>query len=284
MNMKKDLLEKCTQDSKRYAKLMVRYRDFFNCLLTNPLQAFGYERWMSDNSYIGVSNMPAIAELFVETEAFSDQNVIAQPKNTSSFCTFIYPNTEVYNSNYNKFRDHLESHLEIRTTFCIVKREMNYCEAFVWNFKKPQSNLLDEKATITKDFIKNGTLISACIDQFKKEIAPLISANAFSVIDINHESPLYKHNENPAHHIGDYSQYIEFSYYSQILQNQHLSLSDFGLSEQEQKMIEVFLKNPDPRNNSYEDLRRISLKLESLKNIGDFEKDYHKLQVIGLAR
>ena len=95
MNTKQNLLERFTQASKHYTKLMNQYKIFFNCLFTNPLQAFGYERWTTDNMYFGLSNMPAIAELFVEVDAFEDQNVIIQPKYMSSFCTFIYPDAKI---------------------------------------------------------------------------------------------------------------------------------------------------------------------------------------------
>lgn len=139
MNTKQNLLETCSKASKQYAKLMSQYKDFFNALFTHPLQAFGYERWTTDNIYFGLSNIPAIAELFVETNAFEDQNVIVHPKYMSSFCAFIHPDEKIYKPNYNNFRYGLEKHLQIRTTFCVVKRQLGYCEAFVWNFKNPTS-------------------------------------------------------------------------------------------------------------------------------------------------
>lgn len=286
MNTKQNLLEECSKASKQYATLMTQYKDFFNCLLTHPLQAFGYEHWTTDNIYCGLSNMPAIAELFVETAAFEDQNVIVQPKNTSSFCTFIHPDSKMYNPKYNTFRNGLEKHLQIRTSFCIIKRHTRYCEAFVWNFKKPSVNLLEEKRIIVNDFFKNSTLINACINQFKKEIAPLLPTQAFSGIDISQQSPLYTNNKNPAEHIGDYSQYIELFYYTKALERENLSFQDFGLSQAEQEMISLFLETPDNKKYLSENLNKISLKLESLKhiNVNGFENEYNELQTMGLMR
>lgn len=284
MNTKQNLLEMCSKASREHAKLMNRYKDFFNCLLTNPLQAFGYERWTTDNIYFCLSNMPAITELFVETEALEDQNVIVQPKATSSFCTFIYPDPEINNPKYNEFRNSLKRHLQIRISFCVIKRQINYCEAFVWNFKKPRISLLEEKRIIINDFFRNSTLISACINQFKKDIALLLSTKAFNVIDIGQQSSLYTSDRSPAEHIGDYSQYIELSHYAKILQRENVLFADFGLSPQEQETIELFLKTPDIRRYASENLKKISLKLESLKHIEGFENKYNELQAIGLIR
>ena len=284
MNTKQNLLEECAKASKQYATLMAQYKDFFNCLVTNPLQAFGYERWTTDNLYCGLSNMPAIAELFVETAAFEDQNVIIQPKNTSSFCTFIYPDPEIYNPKYNAFRNSLEKHLQIRISFCIIKRHLNYCEAFVWNFKKPSISLVEEKRVIINDFFRNSTLINACIHQFKKEIALLLPTDALSGIDISQQSPLYTNNKNPAEHIGDYSQYIELFYYAKALEREKLSFKDFGLSQAEQETLSLFLKTPDSGRYFSENLNKISVKLESLKGINGFENEYNELQTIGLTR
>jgi hypothetical protein len=284
MNTKQSLLEECSKASKQYTTLMTQYKNFFNCLLTNPLQAFGYERWTTDNIYCGLSNMPAIAELFVEAAAFEDQNVIVQPKNMSSFCTFIYPDPEIYNPKYNIFRNDLEKHLQIRISFCVIKRHINYCEAFVWNFKKPNIDLREEKRVIINDFFRNSILINACINQFKKEITLLLPTAAFSGIDISQQSPLYTNHENPAEHMGDYSQYIELCYYAKTLEKEKLSFKDFGLSQEEQETISLFLKTPDSGRYPSENLNKISLKLESLKHIGGFENEYNELQTIGLTR
>jgi hypothetical protein len=284
MNTTQNFLEECSKASKQYAALMMQYKDFFNCLLTNPLQAFGYERWTANNIYCGLSNMPAIAELFLETAAFEDQNVIARPKNTSSFCTFIYPDAKIYNPKYNAFRNSLERHLQIRISFCIIKRHINYCEAFVWNFKKPSISLQEEKRVIINDFFKNSALINACIHQFKKNITLLLPTEAFGGIDISQQSPLYTNNKNPAEHVGDYSQYIELLYYAKTLEREKLSFSDFGLSQAEQEAISLFLKTPDSGRYFSENLNKISLKLQSLKHIIGFENEYNELQTIGLTR
>lgn len=284
MNTKQNLLEACTKSSKQHKKLMAQYKNFFNCLFTHPLQAFGYERWTTDDIYYGLSNLPAIAELFVETNAFEDQNVILEPKYMSSFCTFIYPDRTIHNHQYNDFRTSLEQHLQIRISFCIIKRQLNYCEAFVWNFKKPNMSLLEEKRTIISDFLKNSTLILACIAQFKKEITSLFH-QTFGGINIRQQSPLYKISRNLAKEVGDYSQYFELSHYLKVLHRANLILSDdFCISPQEQKALELFLKTTDLEKNSSEILRNVILKLESLKYNEHFESEYHELQKMGLVR
>jgi len=286
MNIKQNLLETCSKYSKLHAKLMIQYKEFFNCFLTHPLQAFGYERWTTDNIYFGLSNMSAIAELFVETDAFADQNVITQPKYMSSFCTFIYPDAKIYNPKYNNFRNGLEKHLQIRISFCIIKRQLNYCEAFVWNFKKPHMSLLEEKHVIINDFLRNSTLINACLNQFKKDIGLLCPKETLTGIDISQHSPLYKDNRNPIENMGDYSQYIELFHYIKLLQRENLTFEDFGLSIQEQKTIELFLQKSRPELKSYpsETLKKIALKFDSLKCSESFESGYNELQRIGLIK
>lgn len=127
-------------------------------------------------------------------------------------------------------------------------------------------------------------MISACINQFKKDIALLLETKAFSVIDISQQSPLYTNDRNPAEHLGDYSQYIELSYYVKALQREQLSFKDFGVSQEEQDTIEIFLKTLDIGKNPSKNLKKISLKLESLKKARDFENSYHELQAMGLTR
>ena len=252
---------------------MSQYKDFFNCVLTNPLEAFGYERWTTDNIYFGLSNLPAIAELFVETKAFEDQNVIVQPKYMSSFCTFIYPDEKMYSPKYNEFRKRLEEHLEIRTSFYVLKRYPDYCETFVWNFKKPTISLPEEKQLIINDFnsLKNSILINTCINQFKKDIALLSFKKAFTYINIGQQFPLYT-GEKPARNMEDYSQYVELSHYVKLLQKEDLTFRDFGLSQQERETLEAFLKTINITSHSSEILKNISLKLEILKYSEDFWK------------
>ncbi len=283
MHTTKNLLEECSQASKQYTKLMSQYKDFFNCLFSNPLQAFGYERWTTDDVYYGFSNMPAIAELFVDTNAFADQNVIVRPKNMSSFCTFIYPDEKNYNLNYNDFRNSLEKHLQIRVSFCIVKRRMHYCEAFVWNFKKPNMSLPDEKRTIVNDFIRNSTLINACINQFKKDITFLLPLT-FSGINIRQHSPLYMDGSNPMNNVGDYSLYVALSHYVKLLQREQLTFNDFGLSQKAQETVEFFLSTGDAKSDDSEILKTIALKFESVKHHANMEAEHHELQRIGLIR
>lgn len=202
------LLETCLKNSKKYSKLMNKYKKFFNDFLTNPVQAFGYERWTTDDVYFGFSNMPAIAELFIESNALADQNVIIQPKYVSSFCTFIYPDAEIHNPKYNYFRNSLEEHLKIRISFCIIKRQLDYCEAFVWNFKKPAISLQEEKQIIINDFLKNDTLINACIEQFKKDLVLLLPQKMIAGINISEHSPFYRDSKNISEKIRDYSEDI----------------------------------------------------------------------------
>jgi len=283
MSTNQNLLEECTRASKQYAKLVARYKDFFNSQFTNPIQAFGYERCSSNDKYVGLSNMPVIAELFVETEAYEDQYIIIQPKHMSSFCTFIHPDPK-YHLKYNDFRNRLEEHLQIRTTFCIIQRHANYFENFVWNYKKPNLSLAEEKRLIISDFIRNSTLISACIKQFKKEITPLLPEEAFAGIDINQYSPLYKNGKHPAKLVGDYRQYAELLHHTQTLERENLSFKDFCLSSLERETIELFLKTPDVSYCSSEILTQICLKLGSLKRSKIFESESNELRRIGLTK
>ncbi len=174
---------------------MNQYKRLFNDLLSHPIQAFGYERWTADDIYFGFSNMSAIAELFIESNALEDQNVIIQPKYVSSFCAFIYPDAEIYNPKYNHFRNSLEENLKIRISFCMIKRQVDYCEAFVWNFKKPPISLQEEKQIITNDFLKNNALINTCIEQFKKDLAVLLPKKIITGINISENSPFYRNSK-----------------------------------------------------------------------------------------
>lgn len=281
MNTEENLLEACSKASKQYGKLTSRYKDLFNCLFTNPLEAFGYERWTTDNIYFGFSNMPAISELFIETNAFEDQNVIVHPQYMSSFCTFIHPDEKRHHPKYNHFRNALEAHLKIRTSFCVIKRQINYCEAFVWNFKKPNIHLSKEKRFIISDFMRNSTLINACMKQFKKDLLFLMPPT-FRGINILKESPPYKDTINPSNNIGDYSLYVELLHYVKIAESINKKLGDFYLSKQEQETIEFFLKTANLTNHPVEDLKRISLKLHSLRYSKNFERDNDTLRKIGL--
>lgn len=232
------------------------------------MQSFGYERWTIDNLYFSLSNLPAMSELYAETNAFEDQNIIVQPKYMSSFCTFIYPDEKIYNPKYNNFRKGLEEHLQIRTSFYILKKQPNYCEAFVWNFKKSTLSLSEEKQLIINDFnsLKNSILINACINQFKKEIALLSFKKALTTIHIEEQSPLYRDSDKPTKNMEDYSQYVELSHYVKLLQKENLTFHDFGLSQQEQDTLASFLKTTDITQHPSEILNNIALKLESLKH------------------
>jgi DNA-binding CsgD family transcriptional regulator len=165
-------LKALVYSSETHFETMQQYHNFFVSLFGNELVSFGYGRVNKNGFYEAMSNMPKIAEVFIETKAYQAMQSVAKQLFSVEH-GFIYTNSISHQSIYNKFRVQLDKQLGIYSTFYAVEPCLNYQHNFAWSFRAPLKSisLATWENKILLCFINNRKSIQYVLNQFKKVYA-----------------------------------------------------------------------------------------------------------------
>ena len=237
-------LKEYIYSSERQAHFMQKYCDLFNSIFSNEVVSFGYEKWNTAGFHLGLSNAPRMAELYIETGAPEDQNVIIHPHNTTAICTFVQHDPDNFNDKYNYYRQELENHFSIRTTFCIIEKHLDECQAFIWNFKIPKANITinQEQIIIMHDMVNKAALLKHGLDKFKHELSPIIKQEEVYMVNVDNISPSYKDTKHYHDEDSDYRIRMNLLCKFNAIR-EHLNINVLDLLTKESLCLELYLKN-----------------------------------------
>ncbi len=232
----KDDFDDLVYPSQVYGKMAGEYLGFFTPLFGNELMSFGYERLSKEGFYEGISSMPRIPEIFIETKAYQATEVFAKQGCWTEH-GFIYPNKFLDQPIYNKFRIELDKQLGIYATFYAMQACLNYQHVFVWNFQAPLkfNTLTAWENHILLRFMNNGSRIEYMLDQFKKAYYQSVSKK---ITAIKLLMPTIQKKKNSISRSVLEESLIE----SKCLKKNDLYLKNLNLSSKEALCIHFYLQ------------------------------------------
>jgi len=229
-------LESLLYPSQTYSSFMQRHCDFFASLFGKELVAFGYEKLSNNGFYEGMSNLPKIAELFVETNAYQAMQTISDQIRSVEY-GFIHADEFFDHIHYRHFRAQMDKELGIYSTFYAVENCLNYQNIFVWSFRAPlkSTSLTIWKNQILVCFMNNQKSIQYVLEQFKLLYRQRISKNVIPVKMLQQPSANEK-TLNTSTPLDD--SLIQ----SKCLKKEDLYLKNLTLSEKEASCIHFYLQ------------------------------------------
>lgn len=167
MSLKEDLI--CP--TKLHCKIMQKYRDFFNKILTCKVISFGCDKCLANNQLMLLSDDVKFIELFIESQGHKDSPFLQGYKNITTGYNLVWDGYSKDNIKHNTYQHLLSQELGVDLTFLILERHSSYSQYFCFDLNVPGNNLsLQEKINIAlQDFLNNMILITACLNQFKTE-------------------------------------------------------------------------------------------------------------------
>jgi len=228
-------LEALLYPSRAYAEIIGQYLEPFTACFGKEFMSFGYERLFKNDFYEVISNMPRIAEIFIETKTYQVMQSFTQ-----QLCAvehgFIYPDKYAVQPIYNHFRIELDKQLGLYATFYAMETCLNYQHVFVWNFRPPLKSisLIGWENQVLLSFINNRKSIQYVLDHFKKVYYQNISKK---VVPIKLLKPILQEKKiSTAKSVGE--SLLE----SKLLAKNDLYLENLSLSNKEALCAHFYLQ------------------------------------------
>jgi DNA-binding CsgD family transcriptional regulator len=229
--------------SKKYCAHMNKHRENFNKFFRNNITSFTYTRSLNNGNFLAICDNPAIQELFLEMGGFEDDPLFTKCEKVNFGSAFIYPNYNINNHKHNCCRIALEEKFNLSYAFVIIEKHPDYCQTINLEFSNPQreTSIIEKQNIVLQDCLDNANLISACFDQFKKEMFPIIEKE--DLFRVNLEKIKQDNYETQEHIVSPHKETIrECLMKIGIIEERDLMLQNIKFTTQERRVIDYYLQ------------------------------------------